>query len=149
MYGDTRKTTLKKDIGIRLRTVRKSMGFTQDKMVGFFDCGRANYSRIEKGEVFPNPTMLEVLYHRFNISLHWLICNIGEMKPARPENVQAETGNPGKSSSSEEIQELLFYLEKVPMIRHAVLGFFLEYMEENKKLIAPFVGRHRPSSAKM
>jgi transcriptional regulator with XRE-family HTH domain len=147
--GEKRKVILKKEIGKRLREVRKDLGFTQDQMVDYFDCGRANYSRIEKGEVFPNPTMLEVLNLRFNVSLHWLVCNKGEMKQAQPEITQPEAGNPGEGVPSGEVRELVFFVENVPMIKHAVLGFFLEYMEENKKLIAPFVGDNRPATVKM
>jgi transcriptional regulator with XRE-family HTH domain len=147
--GEKRKVILKKEIGKRLRKVRKTLGYTQDQMVGYFDCGRANYSRIEKGEVFPNPGMLEVLYNQFNVSLHWLICSKGAMMQAQPENTQPETGNPVKGIDTSEVRELLFYIETVPMIKHAVLGFFLEYKEENKKLIAPFISNNPESTSKI
>lgn len=144
---ETRKAALKQDIGRRMREVRKSLGYTQDQMVDYFDCGRANYSRIEKGEVFPNPTMLEVLNQRFHVSLHWLICNTGGMylsqQPEHPEPVDRDVPIAGG-----EIRELLSYVNAVPMVRHAVLGFFLEYLEENKKLIAPLMGRRKQARGK-
>ena len=127
--NEGRKTALKKEIGRRMREVRKSLGYTQDQMVDYFDCGRANYSRIEKGEVFPNPTMLEVLNQRFNISLHWLVCNKGDMHQSRGA-APPETADLDTPIEAGEIRELLLYVNAVPMVRHAVLGFFLEYLEE-------------------
>lgn len=132
---DTRKIELKKEIGVRIRGVRKSLGYTQDRMVEHFDCGRANYSRIEKGEVFPNPAMLRALNHEFKVSLHWLVCGKGEM--LEHENQYKEFNLGGADGG--EIKDLLTYLENVPMVRHAVLSYFLEYVEKNKMLIAPFL----------
>lgn len=136
-----RKAKLKKEIGTKIREIRKNLHYTQDKIVRSFDCGRANYSRIEKGEVFPNPTMLKVLREQYRVSLHWLICNEGQMMERQEEESIPES-IPGIKSSAEskeieEIKELLFYLDNVPMVKHAILGFFLEYKGKNKKLIEP------------
>lgn len=135
--SEKRKSTLKKEIGVKIRQVRKSLGYTQDRMVDFFDCGRANYSRIEKGEVFPNPAMLNVFNSHFNVSLHWLVCGKGEM--LEHDEKQGDINPPAKGSDAAEIQDLLDYIEGVPMVKHAVLSYFLEYLEKNKKLIAPFL----------
>ncbi len=130
------KMELKKAIGQRIRRVRKSRGLTQAEMVAHFECGRANYSRIEKGEVFPNPTILRILNERFCVSLRWLICDKGEM--------QEELGAPQPvlnpdlpAADQEEIRDMLAYMEAVPMIRHAMLGYFMEYKAINKKIITP------------
>lgn len=132
-----RKLVLKKEIGEKIRQVRKSLGYTQDRMVDFFDCGRANYSRIEKGEVFPNPAMLLVFNSHFNVSLHWLVCGKGEM--LEQDEKQEEMNPPADGSDAAEIQNLVDCIENIPMVKHAVLGYFLEYIEKNKKLITPFL----------
>jgi transcriptional regulator with XRE-family HTH domain len=130
---ETHKTELKKKIGARVREIRKNLGYTQDRMVEYFDCGRANYSRIEKGEVFPNPAMLKGLNQEFKVSLHWLVCGKGEMLENDNHYRELKLNN----TDSGEINELLVYIEKVPMVRHAILSYFLEYIEKNKALIAP------------
>ena len=137
-----RKSTLKKEIGAKIRQVRKSLGYTQDRMVDFFDCGRANYSRIEKGEVFPNPAMLKAFNSHFNVSLHWLVCGKGEM--FEQDEKQEDIDPPADGSDAAEIQNLVACLESIPMVKHAVLGYFLEYIEKNKKLITPFLKRPKP-----
>lgn len=130
------KAMFKKEIGARIRQVRNMLGYTQEKMVDFFDCGRANYSRIEKGEVFPNPTMLKALNKKFKVSLPWLICNKGQMlerKTRKSRDIDIEC------LEEAEIRELFLYMDTVPMVKHAVLGFFLEYKGKNKRLIEPLL----------
>jgi transcriptional regulator with XRE-family HTH domain len=73
------KKNIKKAIGARLRVIRKHLQLTQVEIVENFDCGRANYSRMEKGEIFPSPTLLMALYVKFYVSLNWLIAGDGEM----------------------------------------------------------------------
>ncbi len=136
---EKRKTTLKKEIGAKIRKVRKAHGYTQDQIVDYFDCGRANYSRIEKGEVFPNPTILKVLADNFNVSLGWLICGKGEMFGMADEKEKLTKKLATDEIEAEEISLLLDHFVRVPMVKHAVLGFFLEYKAKNKKIIAPYL----------
>lgn len=127
------KEMLKKEIGVRMRQVRKALGFTQEKIVAHFNIGRANYSRIEKGEVFPNPSMLNTLRTEFNVSLDWLITNTGSMFFPEPVNNKSDTID--LETYSAEVRELLQHMQRLPMVKHAVLGFFLEYKIEHKKII--------------
>jgi transcriptional regulator with XRE-family HTH domain len=130
------KEKLRKDIGVRMRKIRKKLGFTQDKMASYFDVGRANYSRIEKGEIFPNPTLLRTLKNEFNISLDWLITDKGDMFMMDKVGA-ASTIDFGEHA--EEIKDLLFHMERIPMVRHTVLGFFFDYKEKNKKIIKEYL----------
>lgn len=128
------KQQLRKEIGMRIRKIRKVLSYTQTQMVSFFDIGRANYSRIEKGEIFPTATILNTLRKEFHVSLDWLITNEGEMfLPQKQKKEERKRLNFGKYN--EEINDLLFHMEKVPMLRHAVLGFFLEYRLKNHHII--------------
>lgn len=129
-----RKHNLKKEIGIRIRQVRKMQGLTQAEMVEFFDCGRANYSRIEKGEVFPNPTILKTIHNRFNISLKWLICEEGVMQEGAEPDQQPVKSLPNREP---EFEDMLLTMELVPQVRHSILGYFLEYKAKYKQSILP------------
>ena len=128
------KLQLRKEIGLRMRKIRKILGYTQVKMVSFFDIGRANYSRIEKGEIFPSPTILNNLCRKFHVSLDWLIANEGQMFILEKQKQDAlkilKSGKYGQ-----EVIDLLFHIEKVPMVRHAIMGFFLEYKQKNQGII--------------
>ncbi len=133
------KEELKKEIGDRLRKVRKTLGYTQEKMVEFFDIGRANYSRIEKGEVWPGANILHTLRTRFNISLDWLITNTGKMFTLEREKKVYGEKKVDFGEYFEEVEELLSCIEKVPMVKHAILSYFFEYKIKNQDLIQQFL----------
>lgn len=132
------KQKLKKQIGVKMRKFRKKLGFTQTEMVSHFDIGRANYSRIEKGEVFPNVLILHTLKTKFHLSLDWLIGDEGvngdeaEML-LKEKKKKKET--PEFGEDSEDINNLFFHMGKIPLIKHAVLNFFFEYKLKNNKII--------------
>ncbi|MDQ1350268.1 MAG: Helix-turn-helix protein [Acidobacteriota bacterium] len=127
---------LNQDIGMKLRKFRKGLRLTQAEMVSHFDIGRANYSRIEKGEVFPNVTILHTLKTKFNISLNWLIAAEGETSDDQMMLDQKQQMSfLSFNEDRKEIEELLHHMGKIPMIRHAVLGFFMEYRMRNSAVI--------------
>ncbi|MGD2090088.1 MAG: helix-turn-helix transcriptional regulator [Candidatus Aminicenantes bacterium] len=132
------KEELKKEIGERMRKIRKAFGYTQEKMVEFFDIGRANYSRIEKGEVWPGANILHTLRTKFNVSLDWLIANTGKMfirnREKKGYGERVDFGEYAK-----EVNELLNYIKKVPMVKHAILSYFLEYKIKNQEIIQQFL----------
>ncbi|UCH92729.1 MAG: helix-turn-helix transcriptional regulator [Candidatus Aminicenantes bacterium] len=131
------REALKKEIGHRIRKVRKTLGYTQERMVSFFDIGRANYSRIEQGKVWPRTPILHTLRTKFNVSLDWLIANIGKMFIRHQDKKEYEKTVSGEYA--EEVKELLKYLEKVPMVKHAMLSYFLEYKTKHQKIIQQFL----------
>jgi transcriptional regulator with XRE-family HTH domain len=132
------KAELKKEIGERMRKIRKTLGFTQEKMVEFFDIGRANYSRIEKGEVWPGVSILHKLRTKFNVSLDWLIANNGKMF-TREHEKKAYSDKVNFGEYGEEVKELLRYIVKIPMVKHAILSYFLEYRVKNQDIIQRFL----------
>lgn len=126
------KKKLKKDVGERLRQFRKKIGYTQDRIAPYMGVGRANYSRIEIGDIFPGIPALVTLKDEFNLSLHWLLCNHGEMfieEKEKPDN------HVFLGEDNEDIKDLLHHILNVPMVKHSVLSFFLEYKMKNKTLI--------------
>ncbi len=128
------KDQLKKEIGIRMRKIRKTLGFTQNKMISYFEIGRANYSRIEKGEIFPGPMILNTLRTNFDISLDWLMTNNGEMFiPKTAKKNLAELID--LSRHPEEMKALWLHMDKVPMVKYAVLSFYVDYIAKNKEYI--------------
>lgn len=126
------KNELKKKIGRKMRLVRKKMGLTQAQMVSHFNIGRANYSRIEKGEVFPNEEILYTLQKELEVSLDWFIADEGQMEIPKKKNKDF-------TECVEELGELFYYIKKIPMVKHAVLAFFLEYHLKNSELIQKLV----------
>lgn len=126
------KQEIKQQIGSRLRLIRDSLGYTQEQIVTYFDIGRANYSRMEKGEISPGPTVLSTLKSEFNVSLDWLVTGIGDMFN------RSSQGKPEKldfGPDAQEVWDLLEHMIKLPMVKHAILGFFSEYKIKNKRIL--------------
>ncbi len=128
------KDELKKEIGRRMKEIRKTIAYTQEEMVSSFEIGRANYSRIENGEVSPNPQILYTLRTKFNISLDWLIIGSGKMF-VQDRDKKASEKKKEFSEYREEIEDLLHCIETVPMVKHSMLSFFLEYKAKHKKIL--------------
>lgn len=101
-------------------------------MVKYLDICRANYSRIEQGKVAPNPHIMQTLKSEFNVSLDWLVTGEGEMYP----QTKKKTGrHMDFTKDGEELKDLFKLMKKVPIVKHAMLGFFLEYKFKNNELL--------------
>lgn len=112
-----------------MQRIRKDLGLKQAEMAVHFGIGRANYSRIEKGQIYPNEIVLHTLCTKFGVSLDWLIADEGSMKKAK---ALEETDF---TKCGEELDDLFYHVKKLPMVKHAVLGFFLEYKVKHNELI--------------
>ncbi len=60
---------LKKNFGKKLRTIRTTKGFTQEKMAEKIEIQPENYSRIENGLSFPKPENIVKISKILNIEL--------------------------------------------------------------------------------
>jgi transcriptional regulator with XRE-family HTH domain len=124
-----------KEVGNRMREVRKALGYTQQEIVLNFNIGRADFSRIEKGNVFPNPVVLDTLIKKFDVSSDWLISNKGTMFANKKQLEDEQEGNAKIGDSDREIHELTDCMKKVPMVKHAVLSFYMEYIVKHNDTI--------------
>ena len=126
---------LRKAVGIRLKKVRKSLSLTQEQIVSSFDTGRATFSRNEKGETFPNYIALYNLAMSYDVSLDWLICEKGPMFFEKKVSLTARR--------DEEEQELLYCMDRIPLLRHEVMAFFLRFKMENDTLVESVLKKHK------
>lgn len=123
------KMVLKKQIGQRMKEFRKQLRLTQVEMAPHCGIGRADLSRIEKGEVFPGILLLTTLSKKFRLSLDWILLNEGDMLNPDEETIKK---NSGITVYGEELQDLFNYLGKIPLLRHRILALFYE-MKGNYK----------------
>jgi transcriptional regulator with XRE-family HTH domain len=126
------KEKSKKEIGERLRKLRKHLKFNQGDMAAYLDIGRADLSSTERGRIYPTVYVLYLLKKEFNVSLYWLLFNEGEMFYTEPVKFRE---NSGLNPLNEELKDLFFHIENIPMVRHAVLSFFFEFKVKNQDLI--------------
>ncbi|MCP5054318.1 MAG: helix-turn-helix transcriptional regulator [bacterium] len=68
-----------KEIGDRLRKIRKDQGWIQERVAERVKMGRANYARVERGEIRPSMELQNFLTFELNVNLLWIL--FGEGKP--------------------------------------------------------------------
>jgi transcriptional regulator with XRE-family HTH domain len=138
------KIQLRKIVGGRLRKIRDSRSLSQEKMARHLGTGRPNYSRIEIGDTFPNHFIMHRLAYMFDISLDWLVCGKGPMLylKKRMKSERQWAGNSQGPDSSEylenpdlEMEELLGYMEQIPLLHHEIMEVFFKFKIVNKELI--------------
>jgi transcriptional regulator with XRE-family HTH domain len=126
------KEKSKKEIGQRLRKLRKHLKLNQGELAVHIDIGRADLSSTERGRIYPTVYVLYLLKQKFNISLNWLLFNEGEMFYTPPVKRRK---NSGLNPLNEDLKDLFFCIENIPMVRHAVLSFFYEFKVKNQYLV--------------
>lgn len=110
----------KAKIGKRIKDLRTENGLSQKELAEYLGIGRPNLSRIERGHILPVTSHLLKLRNRFNVSIDWILS--GEP--------QTQTEN----DLEKDVKLLLEYFEKVPRVKHAILGYFFEYLEKYQTL---------------
>ena len=66
---------IKKEIGERIKRVRKQKGLTQEQLAEIMDISSRNLSNIELGNSFPKPETLEKFLTALNITTQTLFSN--------------------------------------------------------------------------
>jgi len=126
------KKSLLREIGNKLRKFREPLRYRSSEMADSIGAERTGYSKYEQGKTPPKLIVLYKLAEKFDVSLDWLIRGKGPMYYK-----QKETKEPGaRPAQTDEINELLDHMEKIPLLRHEILAFFLKFKDKNKEMVA-------------
>ncbi len=121
-----------KKIGNKINAIRIKTELTQEQMAEKLNISRVQYSRIEKGIASPNANILYQISEQFGISLDWLVMGKGTMDLQPPDRkwVSMDFGE-----DKEAMDIMLEKMYKAPMLRYAVLNFFIKYYREHQKML--------------
>lgn len=122
------KKKLINDIASRMKRARNARGLTQAQISRYLSIDEEEYARIEAGEIFPGEIVYRRMRIEFGISLDWLLAGIGPMVVVEPYTDDA-------ALSDGELAQMLIMIKRMPMLKHAMLGFFLEYQLKHGDLI--------------
>ncbi len=139
-----RKRIKSEPIGSRLQKIRNHFGYTQGQMAAQLELSRTSYSKNEKGVHLIDITTAVYLHNKMDISLEWLLFNKGPMFKAGKGQEQAAAKGPG---TDPETGGMLKMMERIPFIRHAVIGFFQKFTLENDDLIRKFEETEKKETA--
>lgn len=123
-----------REVGKRLKAIRRSRDFTQAKMGEILNCKQATISAYEDGRIVPSLHVVYKVAKEFNIDLNWLIK--GDMEEGTPSSyagfqIREDLRSYGKKTDAEEemekmrvqladVQKMLIDLQKeyINIIKH-------------------------------
>jgi putative transcriptional regulator len=133
LMGNTSKTLQKMEFGERLRQIRYHFGYSQDRMAASMGLSKLTYAKIERAVSLPSLQTLFVLKNQFEISVEWFLFNQGTMLLKDRDMKKAE--KLVENALSPDVEEMLFLMRQIPVLRHSVLCHFENFKIDRKDLI--------------
>ncbi|MCX6582297.1 MAG: helix-turn-helix transcriptional regulator [Candidatus Aminicenantes bacterium] len=123
------------NIGLQLKKIRDQLGWTMDIMNKATGISRSYLSDFERGVKLPTAKYLKYLHDTHHVNLDFIFGSDNRMlNPLGEKNPKPDFGK-----HSEEINDLLSFLSRVPHALYAILAFFAEYKINNKQLIKQYL----------
>ena len=124
-----------REIGINLKRIRERLNWTLSIMSRNTGISPSYLSDFERGFKLPTSKYLKYLYNTHNIDLNYVFGGVGRMLREGPEKgIKLDFGK-----YTEEIDDLLYYMSRVPHTLYVMLGYFAEYKLKNKQLLDEFL----------
>lgn len=122
------------EFGQRVKSIRKGLDFSQREFALELGMSSSFLSEIEYGRTRPGFDFLYNIHTKFDVDIYYLMKGTG--KPfITPEDQQSKQKIfPGPDGDI--VEKMLRHFEDAPMVRMAVLEFYMSYIFKNKELIA-------------
>jgi len=133
MTNISSKTLDKKDVGARLKKIRRALGYRQKDFASELTISTASLSDIELGKNVPRHDVIFNLHKKFNINIYYLLHGEGEMFQAGLFKNQIESDK--FKMHREFLEEFSRYFCGSPLVRYEMMGFFRQILLEKDKLI--------------
>lgn len=122
------------DIGLQLRNIRERLNWTLDTISKATGISRSYISDFERGFKLPTMKYLKYLHDNHDVSLHYILGSDGRMfRPKEEDGVKPDFGR-----YAEDVDELLYYMARVPHFMYNILAHFAHYKVENKQFLKDF-----------
>lgn len=119
-----------KEIGNRLKAVRKKLNVTIEKMHEITGFSKSLISEAENGIKKPSTIYLFELLNNFNVSADYILTGKGEMFLPEMEDEEQQP-----LIFADDYDELFFLVNNVDMVRYEMLSYFINYKTRNKSTI--------------
>ncbi|NIM17322.1 MAG: helix-turn-helix domain-containing protein [Candidatus Aminicenantes bacterium] len=132
-----KRAVLLKEIGRRLRGLRKQLNYSLEEMAGKLGRSKSGYFKNENGITLPSLATMHHLQADLDISMDWLIFNKGPIhyqdKQPEPQRVEEdEKKTKDLENISADVWELLAYMERDRLLAHEVFVYFYKYKERKE-----------------
>lgn len=129
----TERGNFLKEIGPRIKQVRLTLDYSQERMASVLGVTRSSYCRYESGKAFPGSLGMEKLASGLNVSLDWLMSGAGDMFC---KNGSDTDDGPLFTNLRTDMRHMVTLMHKMPMIRSKVLSFYYELKREYPDIFA-------------
>ncbi|MCP4220557.1 MAG: helix-turn-helix transcriptional regulator [bacterium] len=129
--SDIKKTPHKTLVGKRLENLRKQLNLSASTLAAMMNVTTWTYRAYMRGEYFPSTDSLVALAKAENISLDWLLMGKGHIFDRPPQQETERTTD----SFQREMEEMKHVMQRVPIVKHKVMGYYQQVKEEQKELI--------------
>jgi transcriptional regulator with XRE-family HTH domain len=132
-FKDSRFSIDIEETGKRLKKFRISHNITLSELAQQSGLSQAMLSETEAGKNKPSPNLMLAMHRIFGLNIHWLLT--GEGEPL----VKQNTTRPPMDKNGDIIcdtDSLLWLMDRVPMVKFAILTYFSMYYFDNKEQIA-------------
>lgn len=126
----------KKDVGERFKAFRLFMEKKQTAIANDAGISQSSITRIEGGELYPSVELLFALHSNYKLNVHWMLTGEKEMFVTDEKLTREELICKCFDMDKQLVLEMIETMEKSPMVKHSVLGFFTQFKYRNKKHIA-------------
>lgn len=148
---ERRAAKMEELIGDRLKRIRKHLRMTQMELAQAMGVSSGYISDIEKNKKSPGRDVLKKLYDKFHVDINYLFSGEGEFFLERGKGKEETRKKEPKTWSEikdiddteKVIEEMIWYIKHVPIVRYAMIEFFLGYIYERRDLIEEEVAKYR------
>lgn len=134
----------KKLIGIRVRKIRKKLGFSQKKLADTLELSAGFISDVEAGNTLAGQKFIKNIFLKLNVNLKYLFQGKGEMfLEEEDESIKLDFDH-----DRELIKEMFEMIKKSSLVRLSVLQFYQTYMFEKKTIIHEELESTKPKEKK-
>jgi transcriptional regulator with XRE-family HTH domain len=133
--------------GQRIRAVRKALEKSQLEFAASMDISNSFLSTLEAGKTKASYDFFFNISHRHNVNIHFLLHGTGEMFSDQ----QGEEGDKkiDFGAFSDQVHEMLWYFERSPLVKMAVLEHFSRYLYDNELTISKDIKKHKDMADKI
>jgi transcriptional regulator with XRE-family HTH domain len=128
-------------VGSRLKAIRKSLGMSQKEFAANLEVSASYLSEIESGKTKPSFNFTVLIYERYNVNPAWLLVEEEEMFLGVGEGKKA--GDFDFGGQTEEVLEMLNFMEQSPFVQSTVLSHFMKFLYENENIIKKDIEKNK------
>jgi len=130
---DSESKNVALEFGKRVKKIRKTLQLSQRQFARDLGISGSFLSEIEYGKTRPGFDFFWNIHLKYNVDLYYLFKGTGD--PFFIPEDQRPKQKLFSGPDSDIIEKMIWHFKRAPMVRLAVLEFYMKYVFENKEMI--------------